>query len=101
MSLVDGVVRECPGCGDLLNTPAPCSTCALLDASYEAAMKRQRIKAAMPRVEVGVVRFVETPRVPVAPVLAILAGIVVMTPVLLWATVHFGKLAILFLAGAH
>lgn len=101
-------VSKCLGCDEEFCGPsqssALCPDCVRLDALYEAKRMQQeeraRVKAAIPRIDVGVVPYQnEYPHL--APVLGLLAGMVCVLPAALWCAWHFGRMLIAFLAGAR
>jgi hypothetical protein len=103
---------KCLGCDEFFFGAGMCPDCVRLDALYESRrvskkllldqQEREELMSKLPRTDIGVVFYAGSPPPShLAPALAILLGAVLASPLLGWAAWHYGKLLIVFLAGAQ
>jgi hypothetical protein len=95
-------VTKCLGCGEVFCGAGLCPDCVRLDAVY---VSKRAAKARMlrheQRIDMGVVPHEPKRYQHLAPVLAIVAVAVILSPLACYAAWHIGKLLIAYLCGAQ
>jgi hypothetical protein len=103
---------KCLGCGELFFGAGECPDCVQLGKIYESRrlakrrlldeQERAELMSKLPRTDIGVVFYAGVKPPPHwAPAVALVLGAALASPLLGWAAWHYGKMLIVFLAGAQ